>query len=112
MRSLTVNKRNSVEFDVQRAAEYLSSQAEEYLSDHNSPAAMDRALAAQAAQGDCATVYSIARKIVDATACDEASDARSASLAASRKADSSPASESTRRMPLPPPPATAFNSSG
>ena len=86
--SLTVNKRNSVEFDVQRAAENLSSQAEEYLSDHNSPAAMDRALAAQAAQGDCATVYSIARRIVDATACGEASDARSASLAAQASAGS------------------------
>jgi signal transduction histidine kinase len=84
--SLTVNKRDSVQFDVQRAAEYLSSQAEEYLSDRDSPVAMQRALAAQAAQGDCATVYNIARRIVAATACAEASDARSAALAAQASA--------------------------
>ena len=50
--SLTANERASFQYDVQSAADYLSAQAEEYLSDHDSPAAMDEAVDEAAARGD------------------------------------------------------------
>ena len=91
--SLTANERASFQYDVQSAADYLSAQAEEYLSDHDSPAAMDEAVDEAAARGDCATVYDSALKIVDATEhCNKASDERSAELAAQVRSGASQAS--------------------
>ena len=81
--SLTANERASFQFDVQSSADYLSSQAEEYLSDHDSPAALDAALADAASRGDCALVYNSALKVVDVTKyCDTAAVSRSSELAA------------------------------
>jgi signal transduction histidine kinase len=80
--SLTANERASFQFDVQSAADYLSSQAAEYLSDHDSPAAMDSVLANAAFSGDCAIVYDSALKVVDVTKhCTTAYRDRSAALA-------------------------------
>jgi len=91
--SLTANERASFQFDVQSAADYLSSQAEEYLSDHDSPAAMDSALADAAFRGDCAIVYDSALTAVDVTKhCAAAYRTRSAELAAEVHAGASQAS--------------------
>jgi signal transduction histidine kinase len=80
--SLTANERNSFRFGAQSAADYLSAQAEEYLADHDSPSAMNRALADAASGGDCATVYGKSSSIVAATPCAHASSPAAATLAA------------------------------
>ena len=81
--SLTANERASFQFDVQSAADYLSAQAEEYLSDHDSPAAMDAAMSDASDRGDCALVYDSALKVIDVTKhCTSAYEDRSAELAA------------------------------
>ena len=93
--SLTANERSSFQYDVQTAADHLSAQAEEYLADHDSPAAMDQALAQAASRGDCATVYTSALKVVANTEyCDKSSDERSAALAATVRSGASTASAS------------------
>jgi len=93
--SLTANERSSFQYDVQTAADHLSAQAEEYLADHDSPAAMDEALAQAASRGDCATVYGSALKIVDNTGhCEEAVGERSAALAAEVRSGASQAGAS------------------
>lgn len=91
--SLTANERASFRFDVQSAADYLSSQAEEYLSEHDSPAAMDSALADASFRGDCAIIYDSALTAVDITKhCAAAYQARSAELAAEVRSGASQAS--------------------
>ena len=91
--SLTANERASFRFDVQSAADYLSSQAEEYLSEHDSPAAMDGALADASFRGDCAIIYDSALTAVDVTKhCAAAYQTRSAELAAEVRSGASQAS--------------------
>jgi signal transduction histidine kinase len=90
--SLTANERNSFQFGVQSAADYLSAQAEEYLADHDSPAAMNRALADAASDGDCASVYGKSSSIVAATPCAHASSRTAATLVARVRAGSVDAS--------------------
>ena len=67
--SLTANDRNSLRFDAESAAAQLGAQAEEYLSDHDSPAPMYTAVNQAAARGDCAAVYSTAGTLVAHTSC-------------------------------------------
>lgn len=90
--SLTANERNSFQFGAQSSADYLSAQAEEYLADHDSPSAMNRALADAASDGDCATVYGKSSSIVAATPCAHASSLTAASLVARVLADRGDAS--------------------
>ena len=79
--SLTANERASFGFSVRSAGDQVAAQAEEYLADHDPPAAMYGALADAATRGDCATVYGKQLQIVAATACGQASDTESVALA-------------------------------
>ncbi|HET9168926.1 MAG TPA: HAMP domain-containing sensor histidine kinase [Actinospica sp.] len=79
--SLTANERASFGFATRSAGDQVAAQAEEYLADHDPPAAMYRALADAANRGDCATVYGKRMQIVAATPCGQASDTESAALA-------------------------------
>jgi signal transduction histidine kinase len=80
--AITDNERSSFRFDAQSAADQVSAQAEEYLSDHDPATAMDEALKTVAAQRDCAAVFSLSGAIVAATPCTAASTGAARALLA------------------------------
>ena len=55
--SVAANERSSFDFDTRSAAAQFAAQAEEYLADHHAPTAMNAAVKAAAARGDCAAVF-------------------------------------------------------
>ena len=67
--SIARNELNSFRFDADSAARTVSDAAEEHLSDHHGEAEMLAALAAAAARGDCATVYTAAGAELTASKC-------------------------------------------
>ncbi len=67
--SIARNELNSFRFDGDSAARTVSDAAEEHLSDHHGEAEMLAALAAAAARGDCATVYTAAGAELTASKC-------------------------------------------
>lgn len=76
----TANEHQSFRFDAISAAREVSDAAEEYLADHRPPAEMNAALAAAAAQHDCATVYLPDDTVVTTAGCAAASDAAARAL--------------------------------
>ncbi|HEY2442008.1 MAG TPA: HAMP domain-containing sensor histidine kinase [Streptosporangiaceae bacterium] len=79
--SMASNERASFRYGTENSARLVSSAAEELLGDQDSPAPMNRAIAAAAAQGDCAGVYGSAGILVDSTACRQASGAATRAMA-------------------------------
>jgi signal transduction histidine kinase len=80
--SLTANEHASFRFTVESAARDLSAAAEEHLSDHDPPTAMNEALAEASARGDCALVYDAPGTVVGTTPCPADVAARASALAA------------------------------
>lgn len=72
--SMTNNERNSFRYGTESAAHQAASAAEEFLADHHGTTAMNSALAAAAARGDCAAVFGPDAAVFASTPCDAATD--------------------------------------
>jgi signal transduction histidine kinase len=83
--SLTANERASFRFGVESATRQVAAQAEEFLSDHKPPTAMNQALSEASEHGDCAVVLDASRGIAGATACPADLSAHAPSLAAATR---------------------------
>ena len=87
--SMTVNLQSSFQYDAQSSAHQVAAAAEETLADHRPPAAMDAAVSAAAAHGDCVAVYAAGGALVTSTSCDAATGPDARALAAHVTPDSS-----------------------
>ncbi len=72
--SMTNNERASFRYGTESAAHQVASAAEEFLADHHGTTAMNSALAAASARGDCAAVFGPDAAVLASTSCDAATD--------------------------------------
>lgn len=78
--AVDAKERESFRFDAISAGRQVSSAAEEYLTDHHPPTAMNAALAEAAKHRDCAAVYLPDDRLLTSAGCSATTDARARAL--------------------------------